>query len=203
MNTEIIVHPKLMHYGLATANLDTMVDWYRKVLGMTVNNRVKVPAGIPNGPPFSGMAFVSNDEFDHRIVFFEIPGLVADPDKRRHTGLQHVAFEFGALDEMLGTYTRLKKAGIPPIWAADHGVGTSIYYEDPEKNVVELNVDNFGNRWTATEFLKAAAAAMPVQIDLDKMIAARKEGASAWELHERAFTGEFTPEETFNPGTRF
>ena len=104
---------------------------------------------------------------------------------------------------MLGTYTRLKKAGILPIWAADHGVGTSIYYEDPEKNVVELNVDNFGNKWTATEFLKAAAAAVPVQIDLDKMIAARKEGASAWELHERAFTGEFTPEKTFNPGTRF
>ena len=173
-----------------------MLEWYGKVLGMTVNNRVKAPAGIPNGPPFSGMAFVSNDEFDHRIVFFEIPGLVPDPDKRRHTGLQHVAFEFGALDEMLGTYTRLKKAGILPIWAADHGVGTSIYYEDPEKNVVELNVDNFGNKWAATEFLKAAAAALPVQIDLDKMIAAmargdRRESIFGGDKDRRMFIGTF------------
>jgi len=44
MNTEIIIHPKLQHYGLITANLDTMIDWYRKVLGMTINHRSLVPA---------------------------------------------------------------------------------------------------------------------------------------------------------------
>ena len=84
MNTEITVHPKLQHYGLTTANLDAMIDWYRKVLGMTINHRSEMPAGRRNGPPFSAVAFVSNDEVNHRIVFFEMPGLVADPDKRRH-----------------------------------------------------------------------------------------------------------------------
>ncbi len=44
MNTEIAVHPKLLHYGLTTGNLDAMLEWYRKVLGMTVNKRVNVPA---------------------------------------------------------------------------------------------------------------------------------------------------------------
>jgi len=44
MNSEIIIHPKLQHYGLITANLDTMIDWYRKVLGMTINHRSLVPA---------------------------------------------------------------------------------------------------------------------------------------------------------------
>ena len=53
MNTEIIVHPKLQHYGLTTANLDAMIDWYRKVLGMTINYRSAAPAGAQNGPPFS------------------------------------------------------------------------------------------------------------------------------------------------------
>ena len=33
-----------------------------------------------------------------------------------------------------------------------------------------------------------------VYVDPDKMIAARKAGASPWELHERAFAGEFAPE---------
>jgi len=29
MNTKITVHPRLQHYGLITANLDAMVEWYR------------------------------------------------------------------------------------------------------------------------------------------------------------------------------
>jgi catechol-2,3-dioxygenase len=50
MNTEAIVHPKLLHYGLATGNMDAMSDWYRKVLGMTVNHRSKIPAIAPDPP---------------------------------------------------------------------------------------------------------------------------------------------------------
>ena len=76
MNTQTIVHPKLHHYGLITADLDPMVEWYRKVLGMTVNHRSKIPAIARlthHGPPFSAFAFISNDEMDHRIVFFEYP----------------------------------------------------------------------------------------------------------------------------------
>ena len=74
MNTEITVHPKLQYYGLITANLDAMIEWYRKVLGMAVNRRSAPPAGGQNRPPFSAFAFISNDEMDHRIMFFEMPG---------------------------------------------------------------------------------------------------------------------------------
>jgi hypothetical protein len=38
MNTEMIIHPKLQHFGLTTSNMDEMLDWYRKVLGMTLNH---------------------------------------------------------------------------------------------------------------------------------------------------------------------
>jgi len=202
MNTEIVIHPKLLHYGLVTANLDAMTNWYHTVLGMTINHRSAAPAGAQNGPPFSAMAFVSNDEFDHRIVFFEMPGLVDDPDKRRHARLQHVAFECETFDDLLGTYARLKNLGILPLWAADHGPGTAFYYEDPDKNVVELSVNNYGDNWKATEHLKTAPPRL-AQVDPDKMIAARKAGASSWELHERAFAGEFVPAKSFEPHTRF
>jgi hypothetical protein len=33
------------------------------------------------------------------------------------------------------------------------------------------------------------------------MIAARQAGASPWELHERAFAGEFPPTKPFDPRT--
>ena len=206
MNTQITVHPRLHHYGLATGDIDAMIDWYRKVLGMTVNQRSKIPAiarFTGHAPPFSAFAFVSNDEMDHRIVFFQIPKAVPDPDRRRHTGLQHVAFECATFDDLLGTFVRLKGLGISPLWAADHGVGFSIYYEDPERNIVELNFNNYGTPWTATEFLRTAEPAMPAQIDPQKLVDASKAGASPWQLHERAMAGEFVPPKPYDPATHF
>jgi catechol 2,3-dioxygenase-like lactoylglutathione lyase family enzyme len=203
MNTEIIVHPKLQHYGLTTANLDVMIDWYRKVLGMTVNHRASLPPMAQGRAPFSSFAFVGNDEVHHRIVFFETPDAMVDPDKLRHVRVQHVAFEYQTLDDLLGTYARLKGLGILPVMAVDEGLQMAIYYTDPEQNSVELNVNNYGNEWTATEHMRSAP---PIgerprrsQIDLDKMIAARKAGASPWELHERASARQFAPDKPYDP----
>jgi catechol 2,3-dioxygenase len=190
MNSDIIIRPRLHHYGLNTANLDAMLEWYRKVLGMTVNHRSAVPARAQGRAPFSAMAFVSNDEVNHRIVLFEVPR-VGESD-RRPQSLQHVAFEYETLDDLLGSYVRLKDLGIEPRWAADHGVGMAIYYEDPDRNILELNVSNYGNEWTATEHLKTSPP-MLAQFDPEKLAAARWAGASPWELHKRASVGEFAP----------
>ena len=206
MNTETTVHPKLHHYGLITADLDPMVEWYRKALGMTVNHRSKIPtiARVTHqGPPFSALAFISNDEMDHRIVFFEIPKASADPNRLQHTGLQHVAFECATVDDLLGTYVRLKNAGIPLRWAADHGPGISLYYQDPDRNVVEMFCYNFGSPWTATEYLREGEAGRPAQVDPDKLVEAREAGASPWDLHQRAQAGEFAPAKAYDPATSF
>jgi catechol 2,3-dioxygenase len=40
---------------------------------------------------------------------------------------------------------------------------------------------------------------MGTYVDPDKMIAARKAGASPWELHERARAGEFAPLQPYDP----
>jgi len=201
MNTEITIHPRLQHLGLTTANLDAMLDWYRKVLGMTVNARVGAPGGPRNGPSFSA-AFVSNDEVHHRMVFFEFPGVAADPDKRHHARVQHIAFEYETLDDLLGTYVRLKGLEITPVMAADEGSQTSFYYTDPDGNSIELNINNYRNDWTATEHMRMAAASAGhprrVFVDPEKMVAARKAGASAWDMHERAFAGEFAPEKPYD-----
>ena len=50
------VRPTLHHFGLTTANLEAMLDWYCKVLGMTPNhqtskpNTVEVRAGAQQSP---------------------------------------------------------------------------------------------------------------------------------------------------------
>lgn len=73
------------------------------------------------------------------------------------------------------------------------------------RSTVELNANNCGNQWMATEHVKAPPAfgerARRVYVDPDRMIAARKEGASPWELHERAFAGGFAPTQPYDPRT--
>ena len=114
-----------------------------------------------------------------------------DPDRARHARLQHVAFVCNNHDDLLGAYVRLKGKGIAPVWAADHGVALSIYYLDPDQNRVELTANNYSDEWTATEHMRVSPAFMAAPFDPDKMLAARKAGASPWELHERAVAGEF------------
>lgn len=76
-------------------------------------------------------------------------------------------------------------------------MGTSIYYEDPERNVVELFVNNYESTRAATEYLRTAKPGMPAQIDPARLVAARKAGTPQWNLHERAMAGEFALNEPY------
>jgi catechol 2,3-dioxygenase len=203
MNTETIIHPRLHHLGLTTGNLEGMIDWYRRVLGMSVVHRTEAAVADQSNAPTLRAAWVSNDEANHRLAFVQLPGLTADPERSRHHRLQHVAFEYRTIDELLGTYARLKDLGIIPVLCTDGGSQTAFYYEDPDRNSVEINVDNYGDCWTSSEHMRTspefARNPMGTYVDPDKMIAARKAGASPWELHERALTGEFVPPQPSDP----
>ena len=41
-------------------------------------------------------------------------------------------FRLPELDDLLGTFVRLKREGILPLRAADHGLGTAFYYAGPD-----------------------------------------------------------------------
>jgi len=195
MNTEITIRPKLQHFGLVTGNLDAMTEWYRQVLGMTINHRFGGEPGVQGGAPFKA-AFVSNDEVHHRIVFFEVPRHV--PDANRHSGMQHVAFEYQTLDDLLGTYVRLKGLGIMPLFAAEEGFQTVFNYADPDGNAVELNVNKYGNDWTATEHMRNPPKGRErrILVDPEKLVAARIAGVMPEQIHERIWAGEFMQERT-------
>ena len=51
MNTETIVHPRLHHLGLTTSNLDALIAWYRKVLGMGIVHRTSAAVSGKDGVP--------------------------------------------------------------------------------------------------------------------------------------------------------
>jgi len=200
MKSEQAARPRLQHVGIATTDVDRMIEWYAKVLGMEVIYRTAPPTAAPDRPPFSA-AFLTNDEVHHRIALLETPGVVPDPEKRSHARVQHMAFEYETLGQLLDAYARLKDLGVTPVLAADEGVQTVLYYEDPEQNVVELNVNNYPDNHAATEHMRNAPADRPRRalIDPEQLLAALRRGVSPWALHERAFAGEFAPTAPFDP----
>jgi len=58
-------------------------------------------------------------------------------------GLDHLAYAYADLGELIATYERLKAAGILPVSTTNHGSSTSLYYRDPDANQVALKIDNF------------------------------------------------------------
>jgi catechol 2,3-dioxygenase len=180
---EAVIHPKLHHVNLKTTRLQEMIDWYREVVGAEVIFQ------------FPGGAWLTNDEANHRIALLHSPHLKDDPEKLAHTGIHHMAFEYDSVDNLLATYERLKAEGIEPHMALDHGMTTSIYYVDPDGNSVELQWDNFGDWQKSLEFMKSSPefADDPIGkfFDPQKMLDARRAGASEEEIHQRAYAGEW------------
>ena len=47
-------------------------------------------------------------------------------------GVDHVAYTYASLGDLVDTYSRLKKRGIEPYWPVRHGPTLSLYYRDPD-----------------------------------------------------------------------
>jgi catechol-2,3-dioxygenase len=185
LDDETVIKPAIHHINLKTTRLPEMIDWYGTSVGLTPN--FSSPMG----------AFLTNDAANHRIALTALPAFHTDPDKLTRDGMHHVAFEYGSLDELLGSYLRMKREGILPHACVDHGLTTSFYYLDPDSNSVELQCDNYGDWAKSTEFLRSDQRFVEDPIgkllDPDAFVAARQSGVEPWDLHERAYSGEFPP----------
>jgi catechol-2,3-dioxygenase len=166
---------KLSHYVLQTNQIPAMRDWYLAVLGGEV---------VHENPHLSFLAY---DEEHHRIAFLDFGPLAKKGEK--DVGLNHVAFTFSGLGELLGTYERLKRAGIAPHWCVNHGPTTSLYYHDPDGNGVELQVDNFADVADCKAFMRSPAFAqnpLGVEFDPDEMLRRFRAGVPECRFLDRA-----------------
>lgn len=164
---------KLAHIVLRTSRIEAMRDWYADVLGAVV--------------VFDGgfLAFLTYDDEHHRVALVSDPG-AADPG--HVTGLEHVAFTYVGLGDLLHTYRRLRDAGIRPHWCINHGPTTSLYYRDPDGNQIELQIDNFDTAADLAEWFRSGAfAANPigVEFDPDELVAKLDAGVPASDLVQR------------------
>jgi catechol 2,3-dioxygenase len=183
--------PIFHHVNLKTRRIQEMIDWYGKVIGSKPTFQ------------FPGGAWLTNDEANHRIALLTSSKMSDDPDKLVHTGMHHIAFEYGSCDDLLENYARLREQGVVPHMSLDHGMTMSFYYVDPDGNSVELQYDNFGDWTKSSEWMRTSPefARNPIGMFVDpgQMLEARSAGVSPEELHRRAYAGEFPPKEPVDP----
>jgi len=144
---------RLAHIVIKTCDYEKMRDFYLEFL----NARVAFENGI--------LAFLRYDDEHHRLVIAGLPGL--EPANPAGTGLEHFAFTFDTMGDLLSNYLRLKALGISPVWCVNHGFTTSIYYADPDGNKIETQFDNMDCE-SADAFMQGEYYAKnPIGVDFD------------------------------------
>jgi len=140
------IHPvKLAHIVLRASDLSRSRDWYMRVLEAR--------------PAFENdtVCFLMYDDEHHRIGLIARSDLSGSSDDR--PGLEHVAFTYASLGELLATYRRLAAHGIEPYWSINHGPTISLYYKDPDGNRLELQYDVFQRTEELDAFFASGAYA--------------------------------------------
>ena len=150
---------KLAHVVYMTRRYEEMLDWYQKVFEAKI--QYKNPA----------LAFLTYDDEHHRFAIanmdaFDASGSVADMPKG--VGVNHVGYTYSNLGDLLETYDRLKQLDITPYWRIHHGITLSVYYQDPDGNRMEFQVDCCANAEEAHTYMQSDAfAANPVGVEID------------------------------------
>jgi len=136
------------HSGIVIRDLETMVSFYRDILGLTVIREVESvapPAGNHTGIPGSErmLVFVGKPDGDHllELVHYREPKSPNGHLERNQLGASHICFNVEGLANL---HEKLISQGIsfvtPPIYTdLPNGSRTGIcYFQDPEGNWIEL-----------------------------------------------------------------
>lgn len=132
---------ELGHVVLYVRNLDSALEFYTGVVGLTLRGRIFRGRG----------ALLTGGRTHHELLIIEV-GEAPGPLTGHRLGLYHIGWKVGeTLDELRAARARIETAGYALSGVADHTVSQSLYLEDPDGNEVELYVDNPAIDWKNDE----------------------------------------------------
>jgi catechol-2,3-dioxygenase len=149
---------KFAHVVYRTRRFEQMLRWYETVFGARVQYQ---------NP---GLAFLTYDDEHHRFAFANMAVFQPDGDetqRRGAIGVDHVAYTYASLRDLLENYARLREEGIRPYWCIHHGISSSLYYADPDGNQMEFQVDSYATSEEANAFIHAHWDANPLGVEFD------------------------------------
>lgn len=165
--------PQLAHVVFQTRQFSAMLAWYDQVFGAKV---------VHQNPM---MAFLSFDDEHHRFALLDLEMVAPDgPAHRGAVGINHIAYTLPSAAALMTLYRRLKAQGVEPVWPVHHGLTLSLYYDDPDGNRIEFQVDALPPGEAARYMNSPAFAANPVGVwfEPDELLARFEAGASEAEL---------------------
>jgi len=124
--------PKLSfsHMGIFVTDINKMVDFYTRVLGLVVSDRDIMKDGRE-------IAFMTLDPREHHQVVFA----TGRPADLPYNMIQQLSFRAPDLTTLRETYKALKREPIVELGPISHGNAISAYFRDPEGNRFEVFVD--------------------------------------------------------------
>lgn len=124
------IRPSLTHTGINCRDLENMRTFYCDVIGLIETDRGKgitLPVDI---------IFLSSDPAIHHQL-----ALASGRSPEGASMINQLSFKVASIDELKAMYNRVKKAGVQMIKPVNHGCAWSIYFPDPEGNMVEIYLD--------------------------------------------------------------
>ena len=117
---------QITHVGIFVHNLDVMIEFYTRVLGLILTDR---------GPYYRGgeICFLSRSPKEHHQVVFAS----GRPEAGRST-INQISFFVEDLESLRDYHAMLAEEGVKGLEAINHGNAWSLYFPDPEGNRLEL-----------------------------------------------------------------
>ena len=123
---------RFSHVGFHVRDLDTMVDFYCRHLGLQVTDRGPLEA-LPGQPE---ICFLSADPTEHHQI-----ALVEGRDEGKGM-LNQVSFHVDSLQDLRDLKAEFEAAGVTNLFGLNHGNAWSLYVLDPEGNMIECFVQS-------------------------------------------------------------
>lgn len=160
---------KLAHVVYRTRRFEQMVNWHTAVFGAKVQHQSPARAFLTYGGE-QWLAFL-NLNFVHP----DAPAI----DTEGGVGVDHVAYTFESLSQLLAHYAKLKALNITPYSCLHHGITVSMYYADPDGNQLEFHTECSGTTAAAKAFMAGPGFAenpIGVAFDPDEVLARKTAG---------------------------
>ena len=156
---------QLGHIGFTVRDLDNMIAFYTRVLGMVVNDE-----GVSNRPGAPRIAFLSRNAREHHQV-----ALVSGrPDDGSRSMINQISFRVADLEALRTFHDLLVAEQVASLDPRDHGNAWSIYFMDPEGNRLEVYTDTpwyvtqpFGHPLDLTQPVEAIMARTEAMVRAD------------------------------------
>ena len=144
---------QLGHVVMRVRDLDRSVDFYTRIMGLTI--MVKSDRS----------AFMSaNTDKSHELAVFELGPDAPGPDQSR-VGQAHMAWQMKTFEDLQELYGRLKDNEIRIKHIADHGLSLGVYLFDPDDNEIEIYYELPRSKWQWSERSGPFGGKFPLKLE--------------------------------------